>query len=691
MSGFVGREASSGRPRRARGHPLADPAGPGGVGKTRLALRLAERVRTEAPDRRPRRGLVRRPGAARGSRRRGPGDRAGPGRAGGGRPVPAGGAGGGAARPAPAPGPGQLRARPGAAAPVAAGLLAACPGCTVLATSRAPLRVAGEQALPVPPLALPPPEALAGRPDLEALSRYEAVALFVQRAAGSRAGFAADRRGRARRGASLRRGWTGCPWPSSWPPPGCACCRRGRCWPGWTTASGCSPGAAARALPRQQTLRGHGRLELRPAGRRGAALFAPAGGLRRGLHAGGRRGGRRGRRRRGRRARRRARPADAPGGQVPGGGRGAAGRDGALPPAGDAARLRARAPGRERRGGGGARAARGPLPPGGRGGPRAPGMADLALERTVAAAWSASTPTCARRWRGAGAGGGGAGAAPRPGDQRVLADRRPPEGGDPLAGRAPGGRPGRGAPVRAAPSASPGTTRTAKGTTRGRGRCTRPASRSGGRSATSGSCPAPSRRSASRAASRGPARAATLIREGLDLARAAGGAGVSRCLRDLSHVARAAGDYPGARALLEESITARAEGRPWDAWRSATWLARVRTCRATTGRPPGDSGRRSRASRTSRARPSPSPRPGVARGRGRTVRAGGARRPPLRGGGAPAPRRGRGPHCARSPGLRAGRGDDARAAVPAGAGRSLAAGEAMSLEEAVADALEDAP
>ena len=50
-------------------------------------------------------------------------------------------------------------------------------------------------------------------------------------------------------------GWTGCRWPSSWPPPGCARCRCAA-WPtAWTSVSGCSPGEAAPRLARQQTLR----------------------------------------------------------------------------------------------------------------------------------------------------------------------------------------------------------------------------------------------------------------------------------------------------------------------------------------------------------------------------------------------------------------------------------------------------
>jgi predicted ATPase/class 3 adenylate cyclase len=67
------------------------------------------------------------------------------------------------------------------AAPLVGELLAAGPGVRILVTSRAPLRVAWEHEYEVRPLALPE---LAGRApvDLEGLAANEAVALFVERA-----------------------------------------------------------------------------------------------------------------------------------------------------------------------------------------------------------------------------------------------------------------------------------------------------------------------------------------------------------------------------------------------------------------------------------------------------------------------------------------------------------------------------
>jgi predicted ATPase/DNA-binding CsgD family transcriptional regulator len=65
------------------------------------------------------------------------------------------------------------------AAPDLATLLAACPALQMLATSRAPLRLRGEQLLAVTPLVVPEPES---PPPLAELAGTDAVALFVQRA-----------------------------------------------------------------------------------------------------------------------------------------------------------------------------------------------------------------------------------------------------------------------------------------------------------------------------------------------------------------------------------------------------------------------------------------------------------------------------------------------------------------------------
>ena len=65
------------------------------------------------------------------------------------------------------------------AAALAAALLRSCADLQILATSREPLRVVGEAVLPVPPMAAPEPDRRGG---VAGLSRYDAVALFTERA-----------------------------------------------------------------------------------------------------------------------------------------------------------------------------------------------------------------------------------------------------------------------------------------------------------------------------------------------------------------------------------------------------------------------------------------------------------------------------------------------------------------------------
>ena len=78
------------------------------------------------------------------------------------------------------------------AAPFVAELLAACPRLKVLVTSREMLHLYGEQEYPTPPLALPDPKPRAGTEAeyVSSLAQSPAVALFVQRAAAAKPGFA---------------------------------------------------------------------------------------------------------------------------------------------------------------------------------------------------------------------------------------------------------------------------------------------------------------------------------------------------------------------------------------------------------------------------------------------------------------------------------------------------------------------
>jgi predicted ATPase/class 3 adenylate cyclase len=73
------------------------------------------------------------------------------------------------------------------AAPTVGDLLERSPGVQVVATSRARLRIAGEHAFPVPPLAVPDPRFVPAR---DAVLRYEAVTLFLERARAVAPGFA---------------------------------------------------------------------------------------------------------------------------------------------------------------------------------------------------------------------------------------------------------------------------------------------------------------------------------------------------------------------------------------------------------------------------------------------------------------------------------------------------------------------
>jgi predicted ATPase len=72
------------------------------------------------------------------------------------------------------------------AVPLVGELLSAAPRLKVLAASRIPLGIYGEHEYAVPPLAVPDPERL---PGLEDLSQYEAVRLFIERAEAAKAGF----------------------------------------------------------------------------------------------------------------------------------------------------------------------------------------------------------------------------------------------------------------------------------------------------------------------------------------------------------------------------------------------------------------------------------------------------------------------------------------------------------------------
>jgi predicted ATPase len=76
------------------------------------------------------------------------------------------------------------------AAPMVAGLLSLGPNLKILVTSRGALHVYGEHEFPVPPLAMPDSQAT---PTVSALSQFPAVALFVQRAVAAKPDFELNR------------------------------------------------------------------------------------------------------------------------------------------------------------------------------------------------------------------------------------------------------------------------------------------------------------------------------------------------------------------------------------------------------------------------------------------------------------------------------------------------------------------
>ena len=84
----------------------------------------------------------------------------------------------------------------------------------------------------------------ARRPDpgsLADLARHEAMRLFADRAVGRPGRVRAGQRQRGRGGPAVPDCWTACRWPSSWPRPGCGRCRSSRSPAGWMTGSGCWP------------------------------------------------------------------------------------------------------------------------------------------------------------------------------------------------------------------------------------------------------------------------------------------------------------------------------------------------------------------------------------------------------------------------------------------------------------------
>ncbi len=106
------------------------------------------------------------------------------------------------------------------------GLRAACPNLRFLLTSRRPLRLSGEHVVVVPPLG--PARTRRVWPTPEAITHYEAVNLFARPRQVGSLGLRADPGQRSGRGHAVPRARRQSRWPSSSPRPGSGCCRRRR-------------------------------------------------------------------------------------------------------------------------------------------------------------------------------------------------------------------------------------------------------------------------------------------------------------------------------------------------------------------------------------------------------------------------------------------------------------------------------
>ena len=190
-----------------------------------------------------------------------------------------------------------------AAAALAERLLTDCPRVRIVATSREPLQIPGETLHVVAPLPAPPAAGAAGGHPAPTRRCACSRTAPPRWSTGS-----SSKRPTPRRSPGSAAPWTGCRSPSSWPPPGCARSPRPSSPSASTTASRCSPAAAAPSLPTPPDAPRGRRLELEPAVGPGEGARPPPrrpprrrhprrGGTRRGQRAGrGRRGPNRDRR-----------------------------------------------------------------------------------------------------------------------------------------------------------------------------------------------------------------------------------------------------------------------------------------------------------------------------------------------------------------------------------------------------------
>ncbi len=119
-----------------------------------------------------------------------------------------------------------------AAAPLVSALLTECCRLKTLVTSRATLHLYGEQEFPVPALSLPDAKHLAAleKEPVSHLTDYAALQLFCQRAIAARPDFVLTRSNAVAVAQRYASAWMGCRSPSNWPRRGSSCSRRQPCW-----------------------------------------------------------------------------------------------------------------------------------------------------------------------------------------------------------------------------------------------------------------------------------------------------------------------------------------------------------------------------------------------------------------------------------------------------------------------------
>ena len=240
LTSFVGRERElAALQERLAGHRLVTLTGPGGIGKTRLALQAAADALEQYPDGAWLAALaaLHDPALVPQAVAQAVGVREEPGRA------------------LLATLTDALRAKRlllvldncehllDACARLADGLLRTCPQLGLLCTSREALGIAGETTWRVPSLPVPGRRAgTTGHP--RPAARPSRTSPVTRRCASSPTGRRRCGRGSPSRPRARRRwprsapGWTASPWPSSWPPPTCGCCPRRSSWRAWRTVSG---------------------------------------------------------------------------------------------------------------------------------------------------------------------------------------------------------------------------------------------------------------------------------------------------------------------------------------------------------------------------------------------------------------------------------------------------------------------